>query len=96
MASAPLEPLQALHAAMNLQQNSKEQADILTQLREFLETHPNPIPILVSTFLGTVVNAADSLFKKWVIDLLHFGICRSTLSLDQRTQSQCQLIRMSV
>ena len=87
MASTPVDPLQALQAAMNLPANSSEQAEILSNLRESLESHPGPVPILVSTLLGTVVNAADSLFKRWVIDLLHFAICRSSLSLEQKTQS---------
>lgn len=87
MASNPVDPLQALHAALTVQPNSKEQADLLATLRESLENHPAPIPILVGTLIGIVVNAGDSLLKRWVIDLLHFAICRSTLSLEQRTQS---------
>lgn len=87
MANVPVDPLQALQAALTVQANSKEQADLLSTLRESLETHPGPIPILVNTLVGIVVNAGDSLLKRWVIDLLHFAICRSTLSMEQRTQS---------
>ena len=87
MASSPVDPLQTLQAALTVQANSKEQADLLATLRESLENHPAPIPILAGTLIGIVVHANDSLLKRWVIDLLHFAICRSTLSLDQRTQS---------
>ena len=87
MASSPVDPLQTLQAALTVQANSKEQADLLATLRESLEIHPAPIPILAGTPIGIVVHANDSLLKRWVIDLLHFAICRSTLSLDQRTQS---------
>jgi len=85
MTSNPVDPLQALQAALTVQANSKEQADLLATLRESLEVHPAPIPILVGTLIGIVVNARDSLLKRWVIDLLHFAICRSTLTLEQRT-----------
>ncbi|KAJ6591683.1 Symplekin tight junction protein C terminal-domain-containing protein [Mycena vulgaris] len=89
MDTGRFDPLQTLHAALNAQANSKEQADILASLREALELQPAPIPILVGTFLGHVVNG-DSLLKTWVIDLLHFAICRSPLPLEQRTQLASQ------
>lgn len=84
------DPLNALQAALTVQANSKEQAGLLDSLRESLEAHPAPIPILVGTLLGIVVNAGDSLLKRWVIDLLHFAICRSSLTLDIRTHSWFQ------
>ncbi|KAF8892079.1 Symplekin tight junction protein C terminal-domain-containing protein [Infundibulicybe gibba] len=92
MAGNPVDPLQSLQAALAVPANSKEQADILATLRESLETHPAPIPLLLNTFLSFVVNAGDSLLKRWVIDILHFGICRSTLSMDQRTQMASQAL----
>jgi len=88
MASNPVDPLQTLQAALTAPANSQEQASLLATLRESLETHPAPIPILVQTLINNVVNAGDSLLKKWVLDLFHFGICRSNLTLDQKTQSQ--------
>ncbi|KAG6857467.1 hypothetical protein H0H87_003534 [Tephrocybe sp. NHM501043] len=92
MASNPVDPLQTLQAAFSVTPNSKEQADILATLREQFEVAPAPIPILLSTLLTLVVNAGESLLKKWVIDLLHFAICRSTLSIDQRTQMASQAL----
>ena len=96
MAGNPVDPLQTLQAALSVQANSKEQADLLATLRESLENHPAPIPILVGTLIGIVVNAGDSLLKRWVIDLLHFAICRSSLSLEQRTQSLFQYIQYTL
>ena len=87
MASNPLDPLQALQAALTAPVNSKEQADVLAVLRESLENHPKPIPILIQTLINNLVNAADSLLKRWVLDLFHYAICRSSLTLDQKTQS---------
>ena len=87
MASNPVDPLQTLQAALSVQANSQEQADLLATLRVSLENHPAPIPILAQTLINVVVNSGDSLLKRWVIDLLHFAICRSSLSLDARTQS---------
>lgn len=87
MASNPVDPLQTLHAALTAQVNSKEQADILTVLRETLENYPKPIPILLQTLISNLVNAADSLLKRWVLDLFHYAICLSNLTLDQKTQS---------
>ncbi|KAG6821193.1 hypothetical protein H0H93_004013 [Arthromyces matolae] len=92
MASSHVDPLQALQAAFSVTANSKEQADILSALREQFEVAPAPIPLLLSTLLSLVVNAGDSLLKKWVIDLLHFAICRSTLSIEQRTQMAVQAL----
>lgn len=87
MATTPVDPLQLLQAALTAPENTKEQADLLASLRETLELHPAPIPILVHTLTGKVVNAEDSLLKRWVLDLSHFALGRSTLSIDQRTQS---------
>ena len=86
MASEPVDPLQALSAALAVPSDSKEQADLLAKLRESLEAHPSPIPILCTTLIKTVSGAGDSLLKRWVLDLLHFAICRSALSLEARTQ----------
>jgi symplekin len=88
MASA-VDPLQTLQAAWTAQPNSKEQADILASLREALELQPAPVTVLVGALIGYVVNG-DSLLKTWVIDLLHFAICRAPLSIDQRTQCSSQ------
>lgn len=85
MAGNPVDPLQALTAALAVQADSKEQADLLAALRESLEAHPSPIPILCTTLIKTVSGAGDSLLKRWVLDLLHFAICRSTLTLEART-----------
>lgn len=90
MASNPLDPLQTLQAALSVEANGKEQAEILAALRESLELQPAPIVVLVGALIGFVVNAGDSLLKTWVIDLLHFAICRAPLSLEQRTQRSSQ------
>ncbi|GBE86574.1 hypothetical protein SCP_0904530 [Sparassis crispa] len=90
MASAPLDPLQALSAALAAPADSKEQAELLAALRESLEAHQGPIPILCTTLIKTVFGAADSLLKRWVLDLLHFAICRSSLSVEVRSQLASQ------
>ncbi|KAF8216368.1 Symplekin tight junction protein C terminal-domain-containing protein [Mycena galopus ATCC 62051] len=92
MTSNPVDPLQTLQAALTVQPNSQEQADILALLREALEQQPAPITVLAGTLIGFVVNAGDSLLKTWVIDLLHFAICRAPLSLEQRTQLGSQTL----
>ncbi|KAI6044311.1 Symplekin tight junction protein C terminal-domain-containing protein [Pisolithus marmoratus] len=92
MAGNPLDPLQALSAALAVPADSKEQAELLAALRESLETHPSPIPILCTTLIRTVSGAGESLLKRWVLDLLHFAICRSSLSLEVRTQLASQSV----
>ncbi|TFY68492.1 hypothetical protein EVJ58_g962 [Rhodofomes roseus] len=92
MAGNPVDPLQTLSAALAVPADSKEQADLLATLRESLEAHPGPIPILCTTLIKTVSGAGDSLLKRWVIDLLHFAICRSSLSIDARTQLASQSV----
>lgn len=84
---AGVDPLQTFQAALSVQTNSKEQADLLAALRENLEAHPAPIPLLAPILLQIAVNSGDTLLKSWVLDLLHFAICRSTLTLEQRTSS---------
>ncbi|KAJ3505780.1 hypothetical protein NLJ89_g7237 [Agrocybe chaxingu] len=86
MASNALDPLQTLQAALAAPPNSQEQADVLATLRESLEKYPAPIVVLAPSLITTVANAGDSLLKRWVLDLFHFAISRSSLSLDQRTQ----------
>ncbi|KIJ65684.1 hypothetical protein HYDPIDRAFT_131045 [Hydnomerulius pinastri MD-312] len=92
MAGNPIDPLQALSAALAVTADSKEQADLLATLRESLEAHPAPIPILCTTLIKTVLAAGDSLLKRWVLDLLHFAISRSSLSQDVRTQLASQSV----
>ena len=86
MATAPFDPLQTLSAALAAPSDSKEQADVLSTLREHLEAHPSPIPVLCGTLISTLSNAGDSVLKRWVLDLLHFAICRANLSVEARTQ----------
>ncbi|KAF9245242.1 Symplekin tight junction protein C terminal-domain-containing protein [Melanogaster broomeanus] len=92
MAGNPIDPLQALSAALAVPADSKEQADLLATLRESLEAYPAPIPILCTTLIKTVSGAGDSLLKRWVLDLLHFAIARSSLSQEVRTQLASQSV----
>ncbi|KAG7093905.1 hypothetical protein E1B28_007543 [Marasmius oreades] len=90
-APSPVDPLHTLQTALNSPANSQQQAEQLAKLRESLELQPAPIPILISTFLSIIIgNAGESLLKTWVIDLLHFAICRSTLTMEQKTQISSQ------
>ena len=86
MASNQLDPLQQLSAALAAPPDSQQQADLLAALRESLEAFPSPIPVLCSTLLKTAAGPTDTLLKRWVLELLHFAICRSSLSLEARTQ----------
>ena len=88
---ASMDPLQALTAALSVPADSKEQADLLAALRETLEAQPHPIPILCNTLLKTAAGSNDSLLKRWVLELLHFGIARAPLSVEARTNRACCL-----
>ena len=85
---APVDPLSQLSAALAAPADSQQQADLLATLRESLENHPS-LSILCSTLIKTLSGAGDSLVKRWVLDLLHYAICKSNLSLEARTQ--CEL-----
>lgn len=85
MASNQSDPLQTLQTALAVPANSAEQAELLAALRESLESHPAAIRALLGVLFATTVNASDSLLKRWVLDLLQYAICRSTLSLDEKT-----------
>jgi len=88
---ASMDPLQALTAALNVQADSKEQADLLAALRETLEAQPNPIPVLCHTLLKSAAGSNDSLLRRWVLELLHFGIARAPLTIDARTNRASSL-----
>jgi symplekin len=90
--SSSMDPLQALTAALSVPADSKEQADLLAALRETLEALPHPIPILCNTLLKTTAASNDSLLRRWVLELLHFGIARAPLSVDARTNRACQTV----
>ncbi|KXN86580.1 Symplekin [Leucoagaricus sp. SymC.cos] len=92
MANNPVDPLQLLQAALTAPENTPQQADLLASLRETLEHHPAPIPILVHTLIRKVTDAEDSLLKRWILDLLHFALRPSTLSIEQCTQMALQLL----
>ena len=84
---ATVDPLQTLQAALAQPANSVEQAQLLEALREALEARPQPLPILCATLLGTVAaGVEDALLKRFVLDLIHFGIARANLSLVHLTR----------
>jgi symplekin len=83
--AANLDPLQTLSAAIAAS-TPDQQAELLATLRESLEAQPAPIPILCTTLFSKLVGPGESLLKTWFLDLLHFAICRSTLTLEVRTQ----------
>ncbi|RPD64406.1 hypothetical protein L226DRAFT_506092 [Lentinus tigrinus ALCF2SS1-7] len=82
---ATVDPLSQLSAALAAPADSQEQAELLATLRDSLENHPS-LSILCSTLIKTLSGAGDSLVKRWVLDLLHYAICKSNLSMEARTQ----------
>ncbi|KAF9045824.1 hypothetical protein BDZ89DRAFT_1188893 [Hymenopellis radicata] len=91
--SNPVDPLATLQAALVVPANSAEQAELLASLRESLESRPSPIPVLLGTGLvASVAHASDSLLKRWTLDLLQYAICRSALSLDEKTQLSLKVL----
>ncbi|KAI0322800.1 Symplekin tight junction protein C terminal-domain-containing protein [Amylostereum chailletii] len=95
MASNNVDPLQLFQAALAYKPaDSPGQADLLAALRESLEAHPHLLPVLCNTLIQTVANAEDSLLKRWVIDLLHFGIARAPLPLETRAQLASQSLHV--
>ncbi|KAI5124287.1 hypothetical protein M0805_005134 [Coniferiporia weirii] len=85
-----MDPLQALQAAYSVPADSKEQAELLCQLRENLEAHPNYIPVLCTSLVRGVPGAQDSFLKRWTLDLLHYGIGRANLPVEKRTELASQ------
>lgn len=84
-----MDPLQALQAAYQVPPDSREQAEILSKLRENLETHPSLIPVLCSSLIRGAIGAQDSLIKRWTLDLLHYGLGRANLAPEKRTEREC-------
>lgn len=86
VSNATLDPLQTLSAALAVPADSPEQATLLASLRETLELQQHRVPILCTTLITVISNAGDSLLKRWVLDLLHFALARSSLPSETRTQ----------
>ena len=80
------DPFAALSHALSCPPDSPEQWQGLKSLRALLEQQPASIPVLCPTLLQSSVNAKDSLFKRWTIELFSFALSTQSLSLDIRTQ----------
>ncbi|TCD69615.1 hypothetical protein EIP91_006840 [Steccherinum ochraceum] len=96
MANEPVDPLQTLSQALACPPDSKEQAELLAALRESLEVNSNPIPILITTLFKIISGTGDTLLKRWVLELVHFAVSRSTLSLEARSQLAAQSLDLLV
>lgn len=81
-----MDPLQTLQKAYAVPPDSKEQEDLLAQLRESLESNPSFVPLLCSSLIRTVTGAQDSILKRWTLDLLHYAISRANLPVEKRTE----------
>ncbi|TFY75979.1 hypothetical protein EWM64_g8033, partial [Hericium alpestre] len=92
--ATPSDPLQLLAAAVAAPADSQQQADLLATLRESLEAHPQPLPILCTHLVKTVSAPGDSLLKRWVLDLLQYAICRAPLPVETRTQLASQSLEV--
>lgn len=81
-----MDPVQELQKALSLPEDSPQQIQLLSSLREFLEQQPAPITVIIPPLLHTIVPAKDSAFKRWVVDILHFGLSRSSLPGEMKAQ----------
>ena len=86
---AEMDPLQALQAAYSVPADSKEQEEVLSELRENLEANPSYIPVICSTLIRGLLGVQDSLIRRWTLDLLHYGISKSNLPVERRTERAC-------
>jgi symplekin len=84
---AAVDPLHALQGALQAPAGSAAQAEQLSVLRASLEATPGRIPLLAGTLLGPNLRA-DSLLRRWVLDLLAFGLARAPLAPEPRVQRQ--------
>ena len=75
---------------------TQEQAETLGALRHSLEANPVAIPLLCKTLLPTVPANNDTLFKRWVLDLVHFGVSRSALPMEERTKCQLFFVALTL
>jgi symplekin len=83
---ASQDPFVVLSHALSCPPDSPEQSRGLKSLRNLLEQQPTAIPMLYPALLQSSVNAKDSLFKRWTIELFSFALSTQSLSLDVRTQ----------
>ncbi|KAL5492454.1 hypothetical protein ACEPAI_3901 [Sanghuangporus weigelae] len=85
-----MDPLQALQAAYSMPADSQEQEELLSTLRENLEANPSYIPVLCSSLVRGLLGVQDSLLRRWTLDLLHYGLSKSNLPVEKRTELATQ------
>jgi symplekin len=86
-APAPVDPLHALQAALQAPAGTAAQAAQLAALRAALEAAPGRIPLLAGPLIGRELRpGADSLLRRWVLDLIAFGLSRAPLAAEPRVQ----------
>jgi symplekin len=79
----------ALQAALGAAPNSNTQANYLSGLRESLERNPLPIKVFATLLIARTHAGSDFwLLKDWCLDLFHFALTKSTLSIDDKTWCQ--------
>lgn len=79
----------AFNAALQAPAGSPEQIQILSGLRTVLEHQQPTIPIFLTTLAGRILSQhGESIIKQWMLDLLLFGLTQSSLSVENRAQSE--------
>lgn len=79
------DPLGMLQAALVAEPNTKIQAEHLDTLRKSLERNIAPIKVMASLLTTKTLNSDQWLLKSWVLDVFHYALAQSALSIEDKT-----------
>lgn len=89
--ASTVDPIAALRQALTLPSDSPEQALVLRNLRDHLETvSPNVAILLLKNLVPNVQHQPDSLFKQWVFELVWYVVSR--LPTDPHDQERIRFV----
>lgn len=89
--ASTVDPIAALRQALTLPSDSPEQALVLRNLRDHLETvSPNVAILLLKNLVPNVQHQPDSLFKQWVFELVWYVVSRLPTDPHDQERIRCE------
>ena len=91
--SGPIDPVQALTAALVLPSESKAQNDALVFAAQRFEEQPSKLPELCERLLGMVVEGEENSLRRWTLGMIGMTMSRTELTSDVKTQRVLSWLR---
>ncbi len=92
-AFSPLDPLAALTTSLSLPADSPSQASSFLTASQAFESAPQNIQAVIIPVLNQVMEGEsgkkDTLLKRWLLEMVGYGMGRSELSMEGKVSSEC-------